>query len=67
MIDRGHGSALIRLFVDDLLKAGAPRTVTDPIRATRAPSGPTKKLDSKKTVWWRRPTAALFSWYATYE
>jgi aminoglycoside 6'-N-acetyltransferase len=30
MIDRGHGSALIRVFVDDLLKAGTPRTVTDP-------------------------------------
>ena len=40
MIDRGHGSALIRLFVDDLLKAGTPRTVTDPdpgnARAIRA-------------------------------
>jgi aminoglycoside 6'-N-acetyltransferase len=30
MIERGHGSALIRTFVDDRLKDGAPRIVTDP-------------------------------------
>ncbi len=30
MIDRGHGSALIRAFVDDLFRAGTPRVVTDP-------------------------------------
>jgi aminoglycoside 6'-N-acetyltransferase len=40
MIDRGHGSALIRSFVDDLLKTGTPRVVTDPdpdnVRAVRA-------------------------------
>jgi aminoglycoside 6'-N-acetyltransferase len=40
MIDRGHGSALIRGFVDCLLKTGTPRVVTDPdpenIRAVRA-------------------------------
>jgi aminoglycoside 6'-N-acetyltransferase len=40
MIDRGHGSALIRSFVDDLLKTGTPRVVTDPdpanARAVRA-------------------------------
>ena len=40
MIDRGHGSALIRSFVDDLLKTGTPRVVTDPdpanTRAVRA-------------------------------
>jgi aminoglycoside 6'-N-acetyltransferase len=40
MIDRGHGSALIRGFVDGLLKKGTPRVVTDPdpanIRAVRA-------------------------------
>jgi aminoglycoside 6'-N-acetyltransferase len=30
MIGRGHGSALIRVFVDDLLTAGTPRVVTDP-------------------------------------
>ncbi len=40
MIDRGHGSALIRAFVDDLLQAGAPQVLTDPspanMRAIRA-------------------------------
>lgn len=40
MIGRGHGSALIRIFVDSLFEAGAPRTVTDPdprnARAIRA-------------------------------
>jgi aminoglycoside 6'-N-acetyltransferase len=40
MIDRGHGSALIRNFTDDLLTAGTPRVVTDPdpanSRAVRA-------------------------------
>ena len=30
MIDRGHGSALIRAFVAGLLQRGAPRVVTDP-------------------------------------
>ena len=40
MIERGHGSAFIRSFVDDLLTRGAPRIVTDPdptnLRAVRA-------------------------------
>jgi aminoglycoside 6'-N-acetyltransferase len=40
MIERGHGSALIRSFVDDRLQKGAPRIVTDPdpvnTRAVRA-------------------------------
>jgi aminoglycoside 6'-N-acetyltransferase len=40
MIDRGHGSALIRSFVDNLLNTGTPRVVTDPdpenVRAVRA-------------------------------
>ena len=30
MIARGHGSAFIRAFVDDRLRRGAPRIVTDP-------------------------------------
>jgi len=30
MIECGHGSALIRRFVDDRLQGGAPRIVTDP-------------------------------------
>jgi aminoglycoside 6'-N-acetyltransferase len=40
MIERGHGSALIRAFVDGRLENGAPRIVTDPdpanLRAVRA-------------------------------
>ena len=40
MIGRGHGSALIRAFIDGLLKTGTPRIVTDPdpanVRAIRA-------------------------------
>ena len=40
MIERGHGSAFIRCFVDIRLKSGAPRIVTDPdpsnARAVRA-------------------------------
>jgi aminoglycoside 6'-N-acetyltransferase len=40
MLDRGHGSAFIRSFIDRLLKAGTPRVVTDPgpanARAIRA-------------------------------
>jgi aminoglycoside 6'-N-acetyltransferase len=30
MIERGHGSALLRCFADDRLRKGAPRMVTDP-------------------------------------
>ncbi len=40
MIERGHGSAFIRAFVDEQLRNGAPRIVTDPdpanSRAVRA-------------------------------
>ena len=40
MIGRGHGSAFIRAFVENLLAAGAPRVLTDPdpanVRAVRA-------------------------------
>jgi aminoglycoside 6'-N-acetyltransferase len=40
MVDRGHGSALIRSFVNGLLQTGTPRVVTDldpeNIRAVRA-------------------------------
>ena len=40
MVDHGHGSALIRRFVDNLLETGTPRVVTDPdpanARAIRA-------------------------------
>jgi aminoglycoside 6'-N-acetyltransferase len=40
MIERGHGSAFIRAFVDERLRNGVPRIVTDPdpanTRAVRA-------------------------------
>ena len=40
MLNRGHGSAFIRCFIERLLKAGTPRIVTDPdpanARAIRA-------------------------------
>jgi aminoglycoside 6'-N-acetyltransferase len=40
MVERGHGSAMIRAFVDERLRDGAPRIVTDPdprnLRALRA-------------------------------
>jgi aminoglycoside 6'-N-acetyltransferase len=40
MVDRGHGSAFIRVFIGNLLAQGTPRVVTDPdpenIRAVRA-------------------------------
>jgi aminoglycoside 6'-N-acetyltransferase len=40
MIERGHGSAFIRAFVDEKLRHGLPRMVTDPdplnLRAVRA-------------------------------
>jgi aminoglycoside 6'-N-acetyltransferase len=40
MVNRGHGSAFIRSFIDNLIAAGAPRIITDPdpanARAIRA-------------------------------
>src|SRR5579859_5186074 len=40
MLDRGHGSAFIKVFADQLLASGTPRVVTDPdplnTRAIRA-------------------------------
>jgi aminoglycoside 6'-N-acetyltransferase len=40
MVEHGHGSAMIRAFVDERLQAGTPRIVTDPdpknLRAMRA-------------------------------
>jgi aminoglycoside 6'-N-acetyltransferase len=40
MIGRGHGSALIRNFIERLVQSGTPRVVTDPdpanVRAVRA-------------------------------
>ena len=40
MVDRGHGSAFVRAFIERVLAAGAPRVITDPdpanARAIRA-------------------------------
>ena len=40
MVDRGHGSAFMRTFIDGLLATGVPRVITDPdpanARAIRA-------------------------------
>jgi aminoglycoside 6'-N-acetyltransferase len=40
MIEQGHGSTMIRAFIDERLRCGAPRMVTDPdpnnLRALRA-------------------------------
>ena len=40
MVNRGHGSAFIRSFIDNLIAAGTPRVITDPdpvnARAVRA-------------------------------
>ena len=68
MIDRGHGSALIRMFVDSLLQSGraARRDRPRSAQCTRR-SERTKRPDSTKTVRWIRPTAARSSWYATHE
>jgi aminoglycoside 6'-N-acetyltransferase len=35
MIERGHGSGFIRSFVDELLRTGTPRVITDPDPANR--------------------------------
>jgi aminoglycoside 6'-N-acetyltransferase len=51
MIDRGHGSAVIRRFVDNLLRTGAPRVVTDPDPANGRALRAYEKPALKKTVW----------------
>jgi aminoglycoside 6'-N-acetyltransferase len=35
MVDRGHGSAFIRVFVDQLFAVGVPRVMTDPDPANK--------------------------------
>jgi aminoglycoside 6'-N-acetyltransferase len=54
-IDRGHGSAFIRVFVEQLFAVGAPRVITDPNpRNTRAIRAYAKAgfqpLDSRTTI-----------------
>src|ERR1700730_11577815 len=48
MIERGHGSALIRAFVDGRLQNGASRILMPPITAL---SAPTKKPGLNATAW----------------
>ncbi len=59
MIERGHGSALIRSFVDDRLTCTARRASSPtPIPPTTARCAPMRRLDSKKQVWSIRPMVA---------
>lgn len=55
LIGQGHGTAFIRLFVESLFKAGAPRVVTDPnprnSRAIRAyAKAGFKEIDRRITI-----------------
>jgi aminoglycoside 6'-N-acetyltransferase len=55
LIGRGRGTAFIRLFVERLFKAGAPRVVTDPnprnVRAVRAyAKAGFKEIDRRTTI-----------------
>jgi aminoglycoside 6'-N-acetyltransferase len=51
MIERGHGSAFIRAFVDERLRNGAPRIVTDPDPANSRAVRAYEKRALKKLVW----------------
>jgi aminoglycoside 6'-N-acetyltransferase len=48
MIERGHGSALVRCFVDERLQQGAPRIVTDPDPSNRRAIRAYEKAGFKK-------------------
>jgi aminoglycoside 6'-N-acetyltransferase len=55
LIGQGHGTAFIRLFVESLFKAGAPRVITDPnprnARAIRAyVKAGFKEIDRRITI-----------------
>jgi aminoglycoside 6'-N-acetyltransferase len=56
MLDRGHGSAFVRAFVERLFEEGAPRVVTDPdpanARAVRAyAKAGFRPLERRTTPW----------------
>ena len=59
MIERGHGSALIRSFVDDRLARGAPRIVTDPDPANHRAIGAYEEQGLCATAWWIRRMVRL--------
>jgi len=55
LLGRGHGTAFIRLFVENLFEAGAPRVITDPnprnSRAIRAyAKAGFKEIDRRITI-----------------
>jgi aminoglycoside 6'-N-acetyltransferase len=55
LVGRGHGTAFIRLFVENLFGAGAPRVITDPnprnSRAIRAyAKAGFKEIDRRMTI-----------------
>ena len=55
LVGRGHGTAFIRLFVENLFGAGAPRVITDPnprnSRAIRAyAKAGFKEIDRRTTI-----------------
>jgi aminoglycoside 6'-N-acetyltransferase len=51
MLDRGHGSAFIRSFIDRLLKAGTPVLSQIRILLMRAPFGHMKRPAFKRPAW----------------
>ena len=58
MLDRGHGSAFIRVFTDRLLTCGTPRVVIDPepantraIRAYEKAGFSVTALSTHRMVW----------------
>jgi aminoglycoside 6'-N-acetyltransferase len=67
MIDRGHGSAFIRAFVQDLLTAGTLRVVTDPAAANTRAIRAYEKAGFRKEGLSKRRTAWQFSWCSTYD
>lgn len=54
MLDRGHGSALIRAFADRLFASGTPPVVIDRIPPTRGRSAPTRRQDFAAIESWIR-------------
>jgi aminoglycoside 6'-N-acetyltransferase len=51
MIERGHGSAMLRAFADERLKRGAPRVVTDPDPRNQRALRAMKTRDLRASAW----------------